>query len=174
MKPLMKSQSAFDFTLNFFAFLAVLIIAFVLISVCLSVFMRYFLRNPIGWVVQTSQYSLVFLTFLGAAWLLKREKHVTMDLLTNHLSPGKKAMLGVVTSTVGALVCLVITLSSLRVTLDYFERQIYDYQVLEVPLGPIFAVIALGCLLLFIQFLRRIHGFVGLWKASQKEGARPG
>jgi len=169
MKLLTRSRSAFDFALSFFSYLSILIIAFVLVTVCLSVFMRYFLRNPIGWVVQTSQYSLVLLTFLSAAWLLKRERHVTMDLLTNSLSPAKKAVLGIITSAVGAIVCLVITFSSMRVTLDHFERHIYDLQVLEVPLGPMFAVITFGCLMLFIQFLRRIYGSMEQWKASRRE-----
>lgn len=163
-----KFRSVFDVTLNLFSLLAILIIVFVLISVCLGVFMRYFLKNPQGWVVQTSQYSLVFVTFLAAAWVLRREKHVTMDLLTNWLSPGKKAVFGMVTSTVGALVCLIITYYSLLVTIDHFRRKIYDMQVIEVPLGPMFAVMTLGCLTLFIQFLRRISGFLEEWRTSKK------
>ena len=163
----MKVRSAFDFTLNLFALLAILVIIFVLISVCLGVFMRYFLNNPIGWVVQTSQYSLVFVTFLSAAWVLRREKHVTMDLLTNWLSPGKKAMVGMITSIIGAIVCLVITYYSLQVTLDHFQRKIYDMQVIEVPLGPLFAVITLGCLTLFIQFLRRVFGYLEQWRTTK-------
>ncbi|MDB4444544.1 TRAP transporter small permease [bacterium] len=167
----MKGRSAFDFTLNLFALLAILIIIFVLISVCLAVFMRYFLRNPMGWVVQTSQYSLVFVTFLGAAWALKRERHVTMDLITNMLSPGKKAMLGLITSTIGTIICLVITFYSTLVTLDHFRRNIHDMQVLEVPLGPMFAVITLGSFMLFVQFLRRGYGYLEQWRASRREQA---
>lgn len=159
MNLLIKVRSAFDVTLNLFSFVAILIMVFVLISVCLGVFMRYFLQNPLGWVVQTSQYSLVFVTFLAAAWVLRREKHVTMDLLTNCLSPGKKAVLGIITSIVGALVCLIITYYSFLVTLDHFKRNIYDMQVVEVPLGPMFAVMTLGFFTLFIQFLRRVLEF---------------
>ena len=167
MKLRLKVWSAFDFTLNLFALLAILIIIFVLVTVCLGVFMRYFLNNPLGWVVQTSQYSLVFVTFLSAAWVLKREKHVTMDLLTNWLSPEKKAMFGMITSVIGATVCLVITFYSTLVTLDHFQRKIYDMQVIEVPLGPLFAVITLGCFTLFIQFLRRVFGYLEQWRTSK-------
>ena len=163
---LMKGRSAFDFILNFFALLAILIIIFVLISVCLSVFMRYFLRNPMGWVVQTSQYSLVFVAFLGAAWVLKRERHVTMDIATNRLSPGKKALLGVITSAIVTIVCMVVAFFSTQVTIDHFQRNIHDMQVIEVPLGPIFAVITLGLFSLFIQFIRRGYGYLELWRAS--------
>ncbi|MFH1953844.1 MAG: TRAP transporter small permease subunit [Pseudomonadota bacterium] len=171
MKLLIKGRSAFDFILNLFALLAILVIIFVFISVCTAVFMRYFLRNPFGWVIQTSQYSLVFITFLGAAWVLKRERHVSMDLLTNRLGPRKKAMLGMITSAAGTIVCLIITFYSTLVTLDHFQRHIHDMQVLEVPLGPMFAVITLGTFTLFIQFLRQGYGYLEKWRASSREQA---
>ena len=171
MTILRKGRSAFDFFLNLFAFLAILVIIFVLMSVCLAVFMRYFLGNPLGWVIQTSQYSLIFITFLSAAWVLKRDRHVSMDLLTNKLDPRKKAMLGMITSLFGAIVCLIITYYGTLVTLDHFERHIHDMQVLEVPMGPIFAGITLGTFMLFIQFLRQSYGYLEQWRASGGEKA---
>jgi len=166
-----KGRSVFDFTLNLFAFLAILVIIFVLITVCLAVFMRYFLRNPLGWVIQTSQYGLVFVTFFGAAWVLKRERHVSMDLVTNRLSPGKQAIIGTITSAVGTIVCLIITYYSTLVTVDHFRRHITDMQVLEVPLGPMFLVITLGTFTLFIQFIRQSYGYLKKWRESGREKA---
>jgi TRAP-type C4-dicarboxylate transport system permease small subunit len=103
--------------------------------------------------------------------VLKRERHVSMDLITNRLGPRKKAMLGIITSVVGAIVCLIITFYSTLVTLDHFQRRINDMQVLEVPMGPMFAVITLGTFMLIIQFLRRGYGYLEQWRVSRREQA---
>ena len=160
-----KCGHIFDLILDLFAYASIVVIVFLLISVCLSVVMRYFFAEPFDWIVQTSQYCLVFITFMGSAWLLQKDKHVKMDILSSRLTHEKTAILGCITSIIGTIVCAIISYYSIFVTVDRFVRKLYDTQVLEVPLWPLFAIIALGSLTLFFQFCRRTYGF---WEEYKK------
>ena len=44
------------------------------------------------WVIEVSEYALLFITFLGAPYLLQLNRHVVMDLLTNGLSGRRKRL----------------------------------------------------------------------------------
>lgn len=169
MKLLTKGKSAFDGTINVLAVLGGAIIVFVFATVFLEVVLRYFLQRPLGWVVQTAQYSLIFITFLGAAWVLRMDKHVTMEIVINRLKPRNQDLLRTITSIAGALICLVLVIYGIQVALDLFQRGIYDPQVLDVPMAPLVAIIPLGSFMLSLQFLRRGYGYLQRWRASPKQ-----
>ena len=169
MRLLDKGKSALDGTINVLAILGGVIIVFVFVTVCLAVVMRYFLHSPLNWVTQTSQYSLIFITFLGAAWVLRREKHVTMEMVVNQLKPKNQDLIRTITSIAGALICLVLVIYGIQVALDLFQRGIYDPQVLDVPMAPLVAIIPLGSFMLSLQFLRRGYGYLQRWRASPKQ-----
>lgn len=169
MRLLDKGKSVFDGTINVLAVLGAILIAFVFVTVSLEVVLRYFLHSPMNWVVQTSQYSLIFITFLGAAWVLRLDKHVTMEIVLNRLQPRNQDLLRTITSIAGALICLVLVVYGIQVTLDLFQRGIYDPQVLDVPMAPLVAIIPLGSFMLFLQFLRRGYGYLERWRASPRQ-----
>ena len=164
-----KGKYAFDGTINVLAVLGAILIAFVFVTVSLEVVLRYFLHSPMNWVVQTSQYSLIFITFLGAAWVLRLDKHVTMEIVLNRLQPRNQDLLRTITSIAGALICLVLVVYGIQVTLDLFHRGIYDPQVLDVPMAPLVAISPLGSFMLFLQFLRRGYGYLERWRASPRQ-----
>lgn len=49
------------------------------------------------------QYALMIATFMGAPWVLARDGHVKVDLLTASLAPRTQTMLARVTALIGAL-----------------------------------------------------------------------
>ena len=81
MKLLTRGTAAFDQAISFLVLVASIIIILVMLIVCTEVVMRYFLRSPIAWAVQFAEYGPFFIAFLSAAWILKRERHVKMDVV---------------------------------------------------------------------------------------------
>ena len=108
MRVLREITRIFERTNNLLAFIAGVIIIFTMAAVTYEVIMRYFLNRPTLWVVEVSGYSLLFITFLGAAWVLRRGGHVRIDLLTNRLKPRNQIRLNIITSIMAAIICLVI------------------------------------------------------------------
>ena len=47
--------------------------------------LRYLFYRPLGWVKEVSEYILVFLGFLVAAWILKDDAHVKMESFKSQL-----------------------------------------------------------------------------------------
>jgi len=107
-----------DKIMNFFAFLAICLILFLVVAILYEVAMRYFLGRTQLWTFEVTQYCLLFITFLATAWLLKEESHVKMDLLLTRLKPAQRARLNAATSFIGALMFLVVTYYSSIVVLQ--------------------------------------------------------
>ena len=116
MKLLTRITRILDRLMDSFAFLACVLLGFIAFSICLEVVMRYLLNRPLVWVVEVSEYGLLYITFLGAAWLLRSNEHVTMDFLLNRLEGRNLAMLNMITSILGAIVCLVLVWYGVKIT----------------------------------------------------------
>jgi len=128
-----------------------------MLSVCWEVFSRYYLGRGTTWVIEFSEYSMLFMTFLGTAWLLSKDGHVEMDIVVNALRPKTQRVLKATTSIVCAVVCLLLAWSGTEVSLDYLQRGLHRPTLMAPPYFPLFAIIPTGFFLLFVQFLRRTH-----------------
>lgn len=164
----MKVMWIFDRVLEFLVFLAAFLLAFLMLSVCGGVVMRYFLHRPLFWVLDISEVILLYITFLGTAWVLKQEGHVKVEIVISRLKPRVQAIFGILSSIIGIVISGVLVWYGSQVTRDYFLRGILEPTVLELPVAPILAIIPLGSVLLFVQFLRRGHGYLGSWRAAKQ------
>lgn len=177
-----KLLTAFDRVLDIMAVLAAGLLVLIMLFVCMDALGRYFFDHPFIWVTQASEYSLLYITFMGAAWLLRREGHVMMDIVVDRLRTDLKALLGVLSSAIGAVIFTVLMWYGFAVALDHLSRGVYDPSIFEVPKAPIIAIIPVGSLLLVIQFVRRgYRHFVNLRRhsdrsesGSEHRGATPG
>jgi len=125
-----------------------------MLSVSLDVVLRYFFNMHQEWVVELSEYSVLFITFFGAAWLLKRDGHIKVDILVNLLKPRTRASFSLISSIIGIIICLTFVWYSAIVTIDFVRRDITTAIMLNIPKAPIIAVICFGFFLLLLQFLR--------------------
>lgn len=151
MSPLKSLESFFDRILGIFVAFACIILALVMLSVCLEVFLRYFLNRPQVWVVELSEYALLYITFLGAAWVLKGDGHVTVDLFTSLMRSKSRAVCLLASFIVCFMVSIFLAVYGIRVTWDHFSQGIYNPTILEMPKAAILLVIPLGGITLFIQ-----------------------
>ena len=62
----------------------------------IEVFLRTFFNRPQEWVMELSEYALLYITFLSAAFVLKKEGHIVVDLVTCRLNVKKRNFLVIV------------------------------------------------------------------------------
>ena len=167
MGAISKLGRVFDFAIDKMARLGDVILVFLMLSVCADVILRYFFNRPQAWIVEISEYLLLYITFLGAAWVLKNEGHVIVDILVARVNPKTRAAFGIVSSAIGTFVCLVIFWFGTLETLDLFKRGVPNPSVLEFPKGPLVAVIPFGSFFFMIQFIRRACGFIRSFRDSR-------
>jgi len=142
------------------------LIALIMLMVVAEVAMRYFFNRPIVWVIDITEYVMLFITFLGIAWLLKKEGHVVMDLLLDHLNRKSRHMAVAITSVVAAITCFIITWYGVVVGLDWYNINYFYQGALDIPAFYLEAVIPVGMFLVSIQFLRRAYSNWKLMRAQ--------
>ena len=132
---------------------------FVTIGTCVDVLLRYSVNRPIGWMLEITEYTMLYIPFLGAAFVLKEDGHIRIDLVITFLSERSRGWLNVVTSFVGGVVMLTYTWFGAQVTLDYFKRGVPSLESLKTPMFLILMIIPIGGLLFSIQFFRQMKGY---------------
>lgn len=145
-----------DCILNLMAFLAGILLIFCLLSVSLGVLSRYLLGSPLSWIIEINEYILLFITFLVAAWTLRVNGHVKVDIVLNLLPIRMKILLSLLNSFIGLIVTLIITYYGALVSVDLLSRGVYNPTLLAIPKGPLVAIIPIGTFFLALQFLRNI------------------
>lgn len=166
MNLLRKVTAIFDRTMDVFSVLAGVLLLVVMLLVSTDIVFRYFLVSPILGVDEISEIIMLYITFLGAAWLLRKEGHIRIDILSARLKPRTQMWLNVIASIAGVIVSLVLVWYGTLVTLDVWQRGIINPTILRPPRAAIFVIIPAGSLLLLLQFLRRV------W--SYRTGREPG
>ncbi|MBI2831912.1 MAG: TRAP transporter small permease [Chloroflexi bacterium] len=169
MKFIAKISGLVDTLINSSAFLAALLIVITGLGILAEIIMRFFFRRPIKGITELSEYSLLFITFLAAAWVLKRDGHVAVDLLLNRLKPRTRLLVNLVTSIASSVICLVLVWFGTKSVIYFFESGYLYPTPLRPPAGVLEIIIPLGFLLLFSQLAKKIQGYVQKWKAPNNQ-----
>jgi TRAP-type transport system small permease protein len=165
----MKVSNVFDRVLDGLAATAGILLCLASLSVGVMIFSRYFLNRPLGWMIEINEYILLHLAFLLAAWVLRKEAHVRMDVVIEHLSPRIQLTVNIIGSILGVMVCIVLTGFGTKVTWDLYQSGTLTPTYLELPKFPFTIVIPFGSFLFMLQFLRRTYGFIRAWNTPQRE-----
>ncbi|WP_334064558.1 TRAP transporter small permease [Limimaricola cinnabarinus] len=151
--PYHRLQRLFSRLNLWLAILGACILFFAATIIFIEVVSRAFGAGSRLWVIEISEYSLLYITFLGAPYLLEKNMHVTLDLVYNSLSTGWKALAQLVNSIVGLAVCLVLAVVGIDVVLDQVETGVRATTVMAPPKYWITLVLPLGTFLMAVQFL---------------------
>ena len=145
----------FDHILDISVVLATIMTIAAMLLVCTEITMRYFMNQPLMWVIDVCTILLVYITFLGSAWLLRADGHVRMELVINRLSKRRGAILNTVTSSISVIVFMVLTWYGTKFTWYFLHMGHYMPTTLETTTFLVLLIIPIGSFLLFIESLRR-------------------
>jgi len=118
--------------------------------------LRSVFRRPIEGMSEMTEIMLLYITFLGTAWVYREDGHVVVDLLVYEIyAKAKKALLVTNNAIVGLVALLLVYYGSLT-TIDHFIRGVRNASVLETPMALILVVIPVGSLVLLLEVLVKI------------------
>ena len=138
------------------AIVAALLFLFMTFSICYSIITRAVgLPTPV-WTVQLNEYALLWMTFLGTAWLLGENRHVSIQIIVSRLNRKGKRVFRTIHDFMGLLLCGTICYVGTLTTWEHFQRNVIDVQVIDVLKALVIIVIPAGFFLLALQFIRRI------------------
>ena len=144
----------FDKLLNMMAALAGIILVFIVAAVCYTIGMRYFFRQTTIWIIQTTEYALLWIVFLATTWLLREGGHITTDIIYSHLSNKARDYLDAIMFIIGGLACLVMLYFGITYTYECITSNVTDVRAVTIPKSAVFIIIPIGSFLLTIQFFR--------------------
>ena len=130
------------------------LLVFATIGTCVDVVLRYSVNRPISWMLEITEYIMLYIPFLGAAFVLKENGHIRIDLVLTFLGERSRGWLNVVTSSVGGVVMLIYTWFGAKVTLDYIQRGVPSLESLRTPMFLILMIIPIGGFFFAVQFFR--------------------
>ncbi len=153
----------FDRLNRVLAAVACMLLVLITLAICTEIFTRSALDISNPWLVELSEITLLYVTFLGAAWVLGNDKHVALDLVLNHISDNAARRLHLVLSLMAAVACFIVTWFGILMVIDQFVSDIREPTIMAPLTFWITAVVPFGFVLLGVQFIRRgIRAAMGL------------
>lgn len=149
-------QRAYRALIEGCARLAALVLGATALAVSVDVLSRNLGLGAFPWILEGSEYSLPFATFLVAPWLLRRNQHVRLDVLLSMLRPAAARLLDRIANLIGLAICAVLVVYGARTILDSARQGSMVMKSLVFPEWWLFAPVPLCFALLAIEFVRRL------------------
>jgi len=144
----------YDKLIEVMAALAGAILVFMTAAVCYTIGMRYLFTKTTIWIMQTTEYALLWIVFLATTWLLREKGHITTDVIYTHLNEKTKRYLDLIIFIIGGLACAFMVYFGIDYTRECIIKGITDVRGVTIPKWIIFVIIPIGSILLTIQFFR--------------------
>jgi len=149
-----KINHLIDLIIDFMAVIGRLLLVAITILVFVDIITLKLFDYSLSWIFEVNEYSLLFITFLGAAFVLRRDEHIKLDLVLNLLSNKQRRIVEIVNSFIGMIISLIVTVAGFIATMSLYERNIISEGVISIPRYLIVIIIPIGLLFITIQFFR--------------------
>jgi TRAP-type C4-dicarboxylate transport system permease small subunit len=150
-----------------FVFFASLMMAALVIIVCVDLTLRYFFNAPLLWGTEVTEILLLYITFLGAAWVFKEDAHVVIDVFIGKATGNSKKILILFSYLLIGIVSAVLIYYGFVATYDHYKRGVFNPTIIETPIALIIAIIPIGSIPLLLEV------FVKSWKLLSTKSQAP-
>jgi len=160
---LTEAAKWFDRLNRFLAVIACSLMVVITLAICTEIVTRSFLDISNPWLVELSEITLLYMTFLAAAWVLGNDGHVSIDLFLEHMGPKPVKTLHIILSTVAGGTCFIVCWFGILTVIDQYQNDIREPTMMAPLTYWITAVVPFGLFLLGVQFFRRgVRAALGL------------
>lgn len=140
------------------AFIAGGTLLWLMVSVIASVLMRNFGMQPFAWLFTSSEYGLLYMTMLGAPWLVRKRGHVHIELVTAALSEGARRVVSKGVAIACVIVCGILAWKGIDLLLTNIERGDFDTRAYYYPRWMLTFTFPLSFSIMAIEFSRFVFG----------------
>lgn len=151
-----KKYSLLDRVLNLLFYSSALLIVFLVVCVCYTVFMRYFMKSPPLWTVQATEYALLWIVFLATSYVLREKGHISIDIVYSRFTGRKKKVSDILIYAICSFFMSLVTIFSLAYLFECISSGVTDVRTYTVPKSIVFSVVPLGSFFLTLQFFRML------------------
>ncbi|MEM7520805.1 MAG: TRAP transporter small permease [Pseudomonadota bacterium] len=129
-----------------------------MISVIVSVLMRNMGLQPFAWLFTSAEYGLLYMTMLGAPWLVREKGHVHIELVTAALPDGPRRIVSRTVAVACVLVCLILAWKGGDLFLTNIARGDVDTRAYYYPRWLLTLTFPISFGIMAIEFARFVFG----------------
>ncbi|MDU8910649.1 TRAP transporter small permease [Aestuariicoccus sp. MJ-SS9] len=148
----------YNMVLYAMAFVAAAMLVWLMVSVVVSVAMRNIGVQPFAWLFTSSEYALLYMTMLGAPWLVREKGHVHIELVTAALPEGLRVAVSRAVALACVAVCAVLAWQGADLFLTNIERNDYDVRAYFFPRWILTISFPVAFTLMAVEFARFVFG----------------
>ncbi|MDQ0428782.1 TRAP-type C4-dicarboxylate transport system permease small subunit [Planomicrobium stackebrandtii] len=116
--------------------------------VFLQVIFRFILNSPLAWTEELARYSLIWLTFLGAAYAMSTKAHIGMEFFVNLFGVSVRKALYIAATFASLLFFLLMVIEGYDLAMQGMSQ---TSPVLRIPMGMIYMIIPVSGVVLIIN-----------------------
>ena len=151
-------SKAYSILLYALATIAGLTLVWLMISVIASVLMRNFGLQPFAWLFTSGEYGLLYMTMLGAPWLVREKGHVHIELVTAALPDALRRIVSRGVAAACVLVCVILAWQGIELFLKNIERGDFDTRAYYYPRWLLTIAFPISIGMMSIEFSRLVFG----------------
>jgi C4-dicarboxylate transporter DctQ subunit len=129
-----------------------------MISVITSVMMRNLGMQPFAWLFTSSEYAILYMTMLGAPWLVREKGHVHIELVTAALPPAARRVVSRGVAAACVAVCAVLAWKGAELLITNITRNDLDVRAYYFPKWILTLAFPVSFGLMTIEFGRFVFG----------------
>ena len=148
----------YSYLLNGMALVSGVLLLWLMVAIVVSVIIRNLGLQPSAWFFLSTEYSLFYLTLLGAPWLVRQRGHVHIELLTSVLPRPLLLLVSRLVALLCVVVCLVLAWKGLDLVLMNIARSDYDVRAFFVPKWILTIAFPISFGLMAVEFSRFLFG----------------
>ncbi len=140
------------------AFVAAATLVWLMVSVITSVLMRNMGLQPFAWLFTSAEYGMLYMTMLGAPWLVRERGHVHIELVTSVLPDVPRKIVSRAIALACVAVCVILAWKGTDLFLTNIERGDVDTRAYYYPRWLLTVTFPLSFGIMAIEFLRFVVG----------------
>lgn len=155
MAALSKTYTAVLYAM---AFVSGATLVWLMVSVIASVTMRNLGMQPAAWLFTSTEYGILYMTMLGAPWLVREKGHVHIELVTAALPENLQRGVSRLVAAACVLVCVILAWKGAELFLTNIERGDFDTRAYYYPRWLLTIAFPLSFGIMAIEFSRFVFG----------------
>ena len=140
------------------AIVAGLLLVWLMVAVIAGVAMRNLGMQPFAWLFLSTEYGLLYITMLGAPWLVRRRGHVHIELVTAALPGRARRGLSRTVALACVFVCAVLAWKGADLVATNIARNDFDVRAYFTPKWWLTLAFPVSFGLMAIEFSRFVLG----------------
>lgn len=140
---------------NFEEKLLVILLIVTVTLTFIQVVMRYIFHNSLAWSEELARYLFLYLIWIGAAYAVKREQHLRIEIILNRIPKEKLKTFENFIYFIWLGFSVFLFISSLNMTMDVFASGQLS-PAMRIPMGYAYISIPLGTGLMCFRIIQKM------------------